>query len=122
MGRSSDPRWAKHVLKMFEHDVERVREEAVRSAGELALKDAREPLLDMLAEEEEPDILMALIWSLSQIGGDGVQDALEEYYDQLEDPEMTDFLEEALENLTFTQDMDSFNMFDIDMDEEDDEA
>ena len=72
----------------------------------------------MLGEEEEPTILSAVIWSLSQIGGEDVRTYLENLLDQLEDDEQIAFLEEALDNLAFTEDLDRFDLLAFDPDDE----
>jgi HEAT repeat protein len=129
MGRSYDKRWTKAVMRMFEHPDADVRYEAVRAAGELELEDARQELFDMLEEGiDDDDIYFAVIWSLSKIGGRGVRQAIEISLEDAEDPEEIRLLEEALENLDFTEQVNSFDMMYIDeedpdewLDEEDDE-
>jgi len=89
----------------------------VEAAGMLSLKSARLVLLRMLAEGEEVDeITNAAIWSLSQIGGEDVRTFLEALLDQTEeeDEEQVSFLEEALDNLSFTEDLDRFELMAID--------
>lgn len=118
MGRSANERWQKPVMARLGDENPDVRFEAVRAAGELALKAARIPLMDALEEEEDADIRAAMIWSLSQIGGEGVEDLLEDLLDQTADEEEADLLEEALDNLEFTEGLASFEMFDFDADED----
>ena len=104
---------------------ERIRRAAVQAAGALSLRSARPILLKLLGEEEDDGILSAAIWSLSQIGGEDVRTYLENLLDQLEDDDQIAFLEEALDNLAFTEDLERFDLlaFDPDPDllEEDDE-
>jgi hypothetical protein len=84
----------------------------------LALKSARPILLRMLLEEEEDDdVTSAAIWSLSQIGGEDVRTYLENLLDQTDDEEQIEFLEEALDNLAFTEDLDRFELLAFDPDE-----
>jgi HEAT repeat protein len=97
---------------------DRIRRAAVQAAGELSLPAARPILLKMLGEEEDPTILSAVIWSLSQIGGEDVRTYLESLMDQLEDDEQIEFLEEALDNLAFTEDLDRFDLMSYDPDDE----
>ena len=119
MGRSADDRWDETVLHSLVNEDDRIRQAAVESAGELALKSARPILLKMLGEEEDLDMLNAIIWSLSQIGGEDVRTFLESLLDQLEeDDEQIAFLEEALDNLAFTEDLDRFDLLAIDPDDE----
>jgi HEAT repeat protein len=118
MGRSAEEKWGPSILRMFGHDQPSVREEAVRAAGELELASARDSLMEMTVEDPDEDVQMAALWSLSQIGGLGVRPLLERLFEETEDEEIADFIEEALENLSFTEDMASFDMLDIDVDEE----
>jgi HEAT repeat protein len=119
MGRSADNRWDDAVLTMLVSENDTIRQAAVQSAGALSLKSARLILLRMLAEgEEDDDITAAAIWSLSQIGGEDVRTFLEALLDQTEeDDEQVGFLEEALDNLAFTEDLDRFELMAFDPDD-----
>jgi HEAT repeat protein len=120
MGRSYDNRWTKAVMRMFDHPDALVRYEAVRAAGELELEDARQALFDMLEEGiEDDDIYYAAIWSLSKIGGRGVREAIEASLEDAEEPEDIQLLEEALENLDFTEQVNSFDMMYVEEDDPD---
>lgn len=118
MGRSADERWDDYVTRSLVHVDDRIRTAAVQSAGELSLASARPILLKMLGEEEDATILSAVIWSLSQIGGEDVRTYLENLLDQLEDDEQIAFLEEALDNLAFTEDLERFDLLAFDPDED----
>ncbi|HLO17633.1 MAG TPA: HEAT repeat domain-containing protein [Anaerolineales bacterium] len=118
MGRSADERWADEVTHSLVHVNDRIREAAVKAAGELSLQSARPILLKMLGEEEDADVLSAVIWSLSQIGGEDVRTYLENLLDHLEDDDQIAFMEEALDNLAFTEDLDRFDLLAIDPEEE----
>ena len=120
MGRSADERWSDAVTRSLIHVDDRIRKAAVQAAGELSLQAARPILLKLLGEEEDADILSAVIWSLSQIGGEDVRTYLENLLDQLEleDEEQIAFLEEALDNLAFTEDLDRFDLLAFDPDDE----
>jgi len=118
MGRSADERWTDAVTRSLVHVDDRIRTAAVQAAGELSLQAARPILLKMLSEEEDATILSAVIWSLSQIGGEDVRTYLENLLDQLEDEEQIAFLEEALDNLAFTEDLDRFDLLAFDPDDE----
>jgi len=115
MGRSADRRWQKQILETLDHPDSAVRLEAVRAAGELELTKARHILLDTAQEEEDDDVRFAAIWSLSQIGGRSVRPVLERLLEESEDDEEVDLIEDALENLTFTEDTQFFDMFDFDL-------
>lgn len=118
MGRSADERWTDAVTRSLVHVDDRIRKAAVQAAGELSLQPARPILLKMLGEEEDADILSAVIWSLSQIGGEDVRTYLENLLDQLEDDEQIAFLEEALDNLAFTEDLERFDLLAFDPEDE----
>jgi len=116
MGRSNDDRWQDHVVQMILNEDQRLRLAAVQAAGELALTPVRSILIGMLGEgeEEEDEIIAAAIWSLSQIGGEEVRTLFESLIDQAEDDEAIGFLEEALENLAFTEDLERFDLISVD--------
>ncbi|MEP7137778.1 MAG: HEAT repeat domain-containing protein [Chloroflexota bacterium] len=124
MGRSADERWEDEILRVLIDENDGIRFAAVKAAGTLSLKSARTVLLRMLAEGEEDDeIIAAAIWSLSQIGGEDVRTFLEALLDQTEEAEDEDqiaLLEEALDNLAFTEDLDRFELMAIDPDVLDD--
>jgi HEAT repeat protein len=119
MGRSADERWDEEVIHSLVHVNDNVRKAAVQAAGELSLQPARPILLKMLGEEEDEGILNAAIWSLSQIGGEDVRTFLENLLDAIEeDDEQIAFLEEALDNLAFTEDLERFDLLAFDPDDE----
>jgi HEAT repeat protein len=117
MGRSADERWADDVTRSLVNEDDRIRKAATQAAGELSLKSARPLLLKLLGEEEDDTVLSAIIWSLSQIGGEDVRTYLENLLDQAEDEEQIAFLEEALDNLAFTEDLDRFDLLSLDPDD-----
>jgi HEAT repeat protein len=118
MGRSGDERWAEHVLHMMASENRRIRLAAVQASGELELKLARLLLLHLLEEEFDDAIAGAAIWSLSQIGGEDVRIYLQNLLDNVEDDDdQTALLEEALDNLAFTEDMAIFDLLALDADE-----
>jgi len=114
MGRSADDRWTDDVLHSLVNDDDRIRRAAVEAAGDLAIAPARPILLEMLSEEEEPDVTSAVIWSLSQIGGEDVRTYLENLLDQTDDDDQLEFLEDALDNLAFTEDLARFDLLAFD--------
>jgi len=116
IGRSADDRWEEEVLLGLSDADNRVRLAAVQAAGNLALKSARTILLHMLEEEDDDDVTTSAIWSLSQIGGEDVRTYLENLLDQTEDDDQAEFLEEALDNLAFTEDLDRFELMNFNPD------
>ena len=111
MGRTLNPRWIDWVLSMSDHPDSIVQYEAVQAAGELEAKVALEPILDLLEEgTDDEDLYYAAIWSLSKIGGKRVRELIESNLDEAEDPEEIRILEEALENLDFTEQVGGFDL------------
>ena len=116
MGRSQDERWIEQIVRMLLSEDRRIRLEAVRAAGELELADARIPILRMLEDEDDSEIFNAAIWSLSQIGGEDVRTYLENLLDQIEEDDEVEFIEDALANLSFNEDLEKFDLFAFDQD------
>ena len=119
MGRSFDERWEEEVLSRLLDENPLVRLAAVEAAGELALVSARKILFQVLEEEEDDEITAAAIWSLSQVGGEDVRLYIENLIDLAEGDEQVEFLEEALDNLVFTEEMGRFDLMSFDPDGED---
>jgi HEAT repeat protein len=117
MGRSANRRWQPQVLAMLDHTDPLVRAEAATAAGELEVADASPRLLELLSDPDD-DVCMASIWALSQIGGEGVREALEQLQEDTEDDEIVELIESALDNLSFTEDFDLFSLMDIPEDDE----
>ncbi len=113
MGRSADERWSDIVLAETANTDNELRFEAVRSAGELELERAVGPLQKLL---KDPDLQIreATIWSLGQIGGQEARKALEALLERTRDDDQRDFIEEALENAAFHDDITDFALFESD--------
>lgn len=112
MGRSYHERWHDQVMQKLESNLPLLRAEAARAAGELEMKDAAPLLLEML-DDPSNEVRSASIWSLSQIGGAGVRQTLEQLYEETDDEMEADFIEMALDNLAFTEDVELFSLFDF---------
>jgi HEAT repeat protein len=121
MGRSADGQWEESVLNNLDNSDADVQIEAVRAAGQLELGSAREELLKILEDfaDLDVDLKAALVWSLSQIGGDGVQEALDQLYDETEDDDEAEYIEAALDNLQFTDSGGDLTMMGLPVDEDD---
>jgi HEAT repeat protein len=120
MGRSYDKAWEQPVRRMLIHPQANVQLEAVRAAGELELETARRALLDILDDEaQDPETRLAAIWSLSQIGGEGVRETLETILEETEDDEEAELVENALDNLSLTETGQGLDMLNIDFQGED---
>jgi len=118
MGRSYDSRWATDVLKMLDHLSLKIRLEAVRAAGELEIPDAKPQLLELL-EDDDQNVRLAAVWSLSQIGGTGLQQVFESLLQENEDEDEIQAIEDALENLVFNESMGLYKDLDLEDDYDD---
>lgn len=120
MGHSADKQWEARVLEFLDHEDLPVQIEAVHAAGELMLSRARVPLLNMLEDEiDDLELKNEVIWALSQIGGEGVEETLDALLEAAEDDDEIEVLEQALDNLSFNQDDNVFDFLDIEFDEDD---
>lgn len=122
MGRSASEIWLPQVLESLDSLLPQIRSEAARAAGELDAHTAVPRLLDLLDDPDE-DVITAAIWSLSQLGGEGVGDALVKLLKRTEDEELIEWIDSALENLAFTEGVQAFEMLDLSeaLDDEDEE-
>jgi len=120
MGRSANQKWGAHLIEMLASDSPEVRLEAVQALGELELKEARPRLLELLQDDNE-EVRMSSAWSLSQIGGEGVQAALEALYDIADNDEDAEYIASALENLALTEEMGDLPLLELLDDEDDDD-
>ena len=119
MGRSSDERWEEDVISKLLDENPRVQLAAIEAAGELGLTPAREILLKMLEEDENDELVVnAAVWSLSQIGGEDARIYIESLIDETEDDDQVEFLEEALDNLAFTEDLAKFDLLNLDLEDD----
>jgi HEAT repeat protein len=147
MGRSCDECWTDQVMSCLNHAVPEVQFEAVRSAGELEIEDAREILIELLEDYQnlDDDVRIAAVVALSKIGGENVRATLETLVEEVTDEDEAEIISTSLENLDFLElgilpgmlDLDQFNLgrhsseedddseefeeWDEDLDEEEDE-
>ncbi|MBI5962718.1 MAG: HEAT repeat domain-containing protein [Chloroflexi bacterium] len=122
MGRSHDERWNDDVVSMLLDEEPLIQTAAAQAAGELAIQEAGPILLKLLLEDEEvdDDVITASIWSLSQIGGDDARIYLLNLIEQTEDEDLVEYLEDALENLDFTEELNKFDLLSLDADGDED--
>lgn len=120
MGRSADEQWETIVLDNLDHDNPLIAAQAIHAAGELALDKARRRLLKKLDQNSDPEIRKEIIWALSQIGGEGIEEKFEALLERAADDEEAALLEEGLNMLAFTSGDDSFDLMDVPYPEEED--
>ncbi len=118
MGKSADEQWKDLVLAHLKDENLLVRLQAVHAAGELGLAGARASLLRVLEREFDiTDLRREAVWALGQIGGEGVEKALDRLLELLDDDEDIDLVEEALDQLNFTEDKELFSLLDVNLGE-----
>jgi hypothetical protein len=120
MGRSASEIWLPQVLESLDSKLPQIRAEAARAAGELEAHSDVARVLELLDDPDE-DVMTAAIWSLSQLGGDGVGDALVKVFNRTDDEELAEWIDSALENLAFTEGVQAFEMLELDDEDFDDE-
>ena len=119
MGRSHDERWNDSVVSKLLDEDQPIKFAAVEAAGQLVIEEAVPILLQLLDDEEEDEeVATGAIWALSQIGGDDARTYLVALIDQTEDEDLVEFLEEALENLNFTEEFNKFELLTLDEDDD----
>ena len=122
MGRSHDERWNENIVSMLLDEDPLIKFAAVEASGQLIIEAAVPILLQILEDEEEDDdVATASIWALSQIGGDEARTYLVALIEQTEDEDLVEFLEDALENLNFTEEFNKFDLLTLDEEDEIDE-
>ncbi len=124
MGRShDDERWREEVISRLLDEDPRIRFAAVEAAGELLIEEASPIMLKMLEDDEEDDdVAVAAVWALSQIGGEDARIYLVNLIENTEDEDILEYLEDALENLNFNEELNKFDLLDLDEDDLDDES
>ena len=116
IGRSANSQWAPTVIENFTHDSPEIRLEAAQAAGLLASQSAAAHLLHLI-DDPEQEVRQAAIWALSEIGGLDARAAIEGLLRNATDDEEIDFLDEALENLDFTEMVVNFDILDLSEDD-----
>ncbi len=120
MGRSADNQWESLVLEHLDHDNPEVKGQAIHAAGELSLSSARVRLLRKLDREKDEYLRSELIWALSQIGGEGIEEKFEQLLAKTDDDDEATLLEEALDMLNFTNEIADFELMEVGYDHDHD--
>ena len=120
MGRSADKQWEALVLEHLDHENPEVKGQAIHAAGELSLSSARVRLLRKLDREKDEYLRSELIWALSQIGGEGIEEKFEQLLAKTDDDDEASLLEEALDMLNFTNEVADFELMEVGYDHDHD--
>ncbi len=117
MGKSADDQWQVEVLDHLDDDNQQVRIQAIHAAGELSLDHARQRLVRILNQEKHfSEVRHEAIWALSQIGGDEMEAFFERLLDSAEEDEEIQWLEDALDALSFTNASSDFDLLTVELD------
>lgn len=124
MGRShDDERWREDVISRLLDEDPRIRFAAVQAAGELLIEEASPIILKMLEDDEEDDdVAAAAVWALSEIGGDDARIYLLNLIENTEDEDILEYLESAVQNLDFNEELNKFDLMELDEEDLDDEG
>jgi hypothetical protein len=100
MGRNSHESWEPFILRELDSTTPELQYEAVRAAGEAYLDRATHRLISLIESTEERTLRLEAIWALGRTGGDEAYVFLEELqFNRLEDREVREVAEAALEEL-----------------------
>ncbi|HUF37124.1 MAG TPA: HEAT repeat domain-containing protein, partial [Anaerolineales bacterium] len=119
MGASANPRWSRQVTDALASDSPALRYEAARAAGKLDIADLKDELFELAQNDDDEEVRQAALWALSDIGGEGVVEFIQDRLENTEDPEEIELLEEALDNLAASEFFDDLDLPLFDFDEED---
>ena len=118
MGRTVDKGWLPIILDEMASSSLEMRVEAARAAGHIGNEEAVSELVDLVADEDL-EVRLAAVAAMGQIGGSLATRILEEMDG---DPDFADVqfaVEEAMEDVSWTNDID-LSLLDWDNDREDD--
>lgn len=120
MGNSCDDRWEQNILQELDNEDNRIRLEAIRSAGAIQLEDSVPPIIEILGEDElDTDDRDIVVWSLGEIGGaeaTNILNILLEQAQDSDDEDFEDFVEDAISNAQLAGDLAIFDFEDYDED------
>ncbi|MFQ5943494.1 MAG: HEAT repeat domain-containing protein [Anaerolineales bacterium] len=102
MSRSANPIWAEKVAIRLNDPSPKIRLEAVRGAGDIAMQESVSDLIELVDDVDE-SVRRAAVWSLSQIGGTRASQALNSMADEELDESEAELLRDAIDNLVFVE-------------------
>jgi HEAT repeat protein len=113
MGRSANNAWAAQIISSLYDKTPEVRGESAIAAGELELKDAVDPLIELL-DDPHPLVIEAAVWGLGHAGGKKAEESLIAFSEANEDPQLEEPIQEALEYIAFINGLTDFSILDFD--------
>ena len=110
---SMNDEFSESVLELLEHDDEEIVIEAIRAAGALQLKEALPALFEMISRFDRitPDLLLAAVGAVSEIGDESGMDVLETLGEAAVDmdDEITESIDDCIDTLNMTLYMGPFD-------------
>ena len=113
IGRSGETQWEEHIMEHLDDPDQEIRLQAIHAAGAVGLSAARAPLLKLISPKADVEFRKEAIWALSQIGGEGVEEAFTRLQALSDDDEELNLLEEAVDTLNFINDAGLYEMLDV---------
>lgn len=115
MGRTCDDKWEEILLDELDSSDNEMVYEAVRACGEIQLSASVRQLGELILGDDREIQVMA-IWSLGEIGGKHAMDILSSLQEHVDDEDLLEIVDEALDVASFSM---TGAMFDFDIDDED---
>jgi HEAT repeat protein len=116
MGRSADDEWSGVVIEELNSPDPEMRYEAARTCGALQIAGVVAQLSRMTADTD-PEVKLAAVWSLGQIGGPESRRVLEICI-KVGDEALQDAAREALEEIEYMEEDIDLSIYDLDLEEE----
>lgn len=101
MGRTCDAQWQDILIEELANSDSQLVCEALRACGEIQLESSLESI-SQLAFSDDCEIQLMAVWALGEIGGRRAFEMLSSLAEQIEDEEMEDSIDEALEAASFS--------------------
>lgn len=101
MGRTCDAQWQDILIEELANSDSQLVCEALRACGEIQLESSLESI-SQLAFSDDCEIQLMAVWALGEIGGRQAFKMLSSLAEQIEDEEMEDSIDEALEAASFS--------------------
>lgn len=117
IGHSGETQYEEYIMEHLDDPDQEVRLQAIHAAGALGVSAARAPLIKLISPKADLEFRKEAIWALSQIGGEGVEEAFNRLQAFSDDDEELNLLEEALDTLNFINDAGLYELMDIEGDD-----
>jgi HEAT repeat protein len=119
MGRSADENWSRYILDELQSPEPEMRYEAARACGDLKLAGSV-PTLSQMTADKDPEVKLAAVWSLGQIGGPESRRVIE-ICAKMGDEALKDAAQAALSEMDYMEEAIDLSLYDYDLDDDDEE-